>query len=666
MDNDNIIDGLCKSIINNFHGSVLFIIGAGASKEGNVKLSSELVGEMRSGNDALFDQMLQERGIVNTIDAPFEMIMSLYNEIHDEEAGYDFLKLRMPDKEDAYTNPVLFTYEVIAHMFYFRITRHIISLNFDELLERSLHDEVGRQGYRRIHSRSAFERLIVTEALNDRFQRFLFKPHGTISYRMTLRHTWNDVMRLDKEKKKVLSNVVGETPIIIAVGYGFNDRDIRPLILSSLINKTDSENKKLYIITKRDKKGRISNSIKDIAKNEDVHIIDCGSEIFFEKLSLKLFQGDFDKYYPGIQKHRARYLINKELIKRKYCSPGMIEEIDLIIKKINKNEIKSNLILIDNKIEENEKIIRKIHYLFIRLSVDILLFIATVKGKFRSTVLLESDRIKRYVEALQGYIAKLYPKDIQGIIYEKYNINTALKYFNEVFLEKKSEELELHDEMMICKKDENSKIIDEEYLAERLLKCLKIVPSNAFYKEIMESLKEITETIDISLIRETTRLIQFNRPWIICNFKEFSKQTDKIMRKSKHIKIIAETGEWVERIFKGKADYHDYLFKSIHILISDYTDEKEGFHKERASRVFRFLNNELNNKLKLLGRKIYIQKYKKNDGDIPHHMTIGDKQAIYFYRYGRSISVCPILLTSTGDKKTLIEYFEYKWKESHK
>jgi len=53
--------------------------------------------------------------------------------------------------------------------------------------------------------------------------------------------------------------------------------------------------------------------------------------------------------------------------------------------------------------------------------------------------------------------------------------------------------------------------------------------------------------------------------------------------------------------------------------------------------------------------KEYIDKknmknsYIKLIRDNYHHMTIGNDRAIYFYRYGRSISVCPLLLTHSDD-----------------
>jgi hypothetical protein len=88
-----------------------------------------------------------------------------------------------------------FAHEYFAHLVNTRLLKYCISLNFDELLESALEDELDAAHFQVVASRSEFERL-QNRRIEDweaeygppERKCFVFKPHGTISRGLTLRH----------------------------------------------------------------------------------------------------------------------------------------------------------------------------------------------------------------------------------------------------------------------------------------------------------------------------------------------------------------------------------------------------------------------------------------------------------------------------------------------
>jgi len=336
---------------------------------------------------------------------------------------------------------------------------------------------------------------------------------------MTMRHTWHNVMRLEDEKKEVLSKVFSHNSLVICVGYSFMDRDLRGLILSPFLNPQQDEDKKLIIVTKKesDKKYDIRQhepiNILLNKNNNNIHIFsfDKGADYFFEEFSKHLFNKPWDEYYPGIEKHRARYLITSSLINNKlsnYRENAKIIEQEFY-DNINKHNIKYRF----NKIDDYIKIMQRIFFLYQKLRIEVILFIASVKGKFRGAVLLESPRIKRYYEGIESLVQKL-PKDFQPHIMEKHSIRSLF----EEMLYGKMPKNELGEEPFFWefgRKISPDRAID--LFADTLVGYCKLGDlKKKTYDEIKDCMKSITERLDITLVRQAPRLIAFKRPYIIC------------------------------------------------------------------------------------------------------------------------------------------------------
>lgn len=135
--------------------------------------------------------------------------------------------------------PNLF-YEIIAHMFNHRFIDIIINLNFDEMLDSAIEDEMGDSDWMKITNDAScikFEKAIVDNRL--RIPLYI-KPHGTISdidsmlysvpQYLNLSSSIRDLLKKIFDGKVSHDNESSNKKIkrfnIISTGYAFNDTDI--------------------------------------------------------------------------------------------------------------------------------------------------------------------------------------------------------------------------------------------------------------------------------------------------------------------------------------------------------------------------------------------------------------------------------------------------------
>jgi hypothetical protein len=118
-------------------------------------------------------------------------------------------------------------YELIAHLIKHRFVDHVISLNFDEILDHALDDELGRDGYCRVLPGSSTDR--------DPALPRLFKLHGTISDEYSLRFSIEDTGSLTPDLAREITRVVFPRALeqrvwIVSLGYSWEDADMRAWI----------------------------------------------------------------------------------------------------------------------------------------------------------------------------------------------------------------------------------------------------------------------------------------------------------------------------------------------------------------------------------------------------------------------------------------------------
>ena len=147
--------------ITNPNSNVIFVIGAGASASAGIPTASKLKEKLfelgiREDLEAIIKQKEPTVNIKEkTEDISLEMLFSAYIKYtQDEDAVYRFLLnhdivcheiTKDDDVSDKIKTPL--AYEILSHIISHGLIKYIISMNFDELLEKALDDEIGRDNY---------------------------------------------------------------------------------------------------------------------------------------------------------------------------------------------------------------------------------------------------------------------------------------------------------------------------------------------------------------------------------------------------------------------------------------------------------------------------------------------------------------------------------------
>lgn len=113
-------------------------------------------------------------------------------------------------------------YELIAHLLRHGFLDHVITFNFDEVLDAAIENELERDGFVRIISDTD---LPSTTKAADRPS--YLKLHGTISVPESLRFTKEQTQTLSPEMLRLLDKTVFRKPRIhlVTIGYSWNDDD---------------------------------------------------------------------------------------------------------------------------------------------------------------------------------------------------------------------------------------------------------------------------------------------------------------------------------------------------------------------------------------------------------------------------------------------------------
>ncbi len=243
----------------------ILIIGAGASKDsyGFIEVGSKVISQIQK-NLGLNELLKSE----NFSKKYFQLASYYSNKIYDSEKDFDAVTknlyfegnlsmlLHFFRKEDVAKElkdavgfkflPSLF-YETIAHLFKHRYIDVIINLNFDELLDNAIEDEMGDSTYHKITDDVDCEQWddIVGES-RLRIPIYI-KPHGSIRSLSSMRFTNEHYIDLSTNIKEFLhkifngnvykaEGIVKKFNVILA-GYSLNDIDIKKVLFKQLSNE---------------------------------------------------------------------------------------------------------------------------------------------------------------------------------------------------------------------------------------------------------------------------------------------------------------------------------------------------------------------------------------------------------------------------------------------
>lgn len=165
-------------------------------------------------------------------------------------------------------------YELLAHLVKHGFVDHVVSFNFDDLLENTLDNEIGPDGYDLIVS----DRQPLPLALPRRPR--LIKLHGTVRVPVTLRFTPEDTRLITPELANLLDDTFfgtdgdgGAPPIVhlVSLGYSWRDRDFSnwvvhrtDLLRSLLVTRLNSKLPEFLQVTRDSGCMRPTNPERDV------------------------------------------------------------------------------------------------------------------------------------------------------------------------------------------------------------------------------------------------------------------------------------------------------------------------------------------------------------------------------------------------------------------
>jgi hypothetical protein len=263
---------------------IVFLLGAGTSASAGVPLASKVVedcltaiGETtlraeiqrmradfaeshRGETEAAWSRYLLSADGVGELS--FEEVLSAYRRLVGERELLELMRNRFRVAESEHERGLITLFnECLAHLCREQLVDFIVSLNFDELLETSLDEDIGRDGYVRIIEEARFKwagqyGLVAGDGVYadpmqrraragcERARPWLLKPHGTISHETTLCHVPERVYRLGADKEAVLEQVLADAHLVV-VGYGLTALDLHPILMSHAL--TGSIRKLLWV-----------------------------------------------------------------------------------------------------------------------------------------------------------------------------------------------------------------------------------------------------------------------------------------------------------------------------------------------------------------------------------------------------------------------------------
>ena len=333
---------------------IVFLFGAGASIPAGGWLATEKVnqkalealGSLEKIKNFLSAEDLQKIGLsqedLEKQDSLyFEQIMSLLREYYGEypECAEILLFQNLFPREEIIDFerdmvPIPLIYEITSHLTKHGIVDHIISTNFDELLDRALTAEIGKNNYIKVHHLSKYESVLLDESYKHK--PLLIKIHGTISYPLTLRQLVDNIKELERYKEKLLEKIL-KNAVVIVIGYSFYNPNIQKLFYRL---KMKGLLKDIFIVKRTSNIG--NNFIKFLLKENIENLIACDCEKFALELSNKIENIEINiktnneeikekatRFFPAFTTHLVRNTFFNKL--RVYPCAGTIYLIEFIM-----------------------------------------------------------------------------------------------------------------------------------------------------------------------------------------------------------------------------------------------------------------------------------------------------------------------------------------------
>lgn len=129
-------------------------------------------------------------------------------------------------------------HELLAHLLKHRFIDAIVNFNFDELLDQSVEDEIGRGHYLHIISDGDCP-PDLNRAMKDglRFHLPVYvKPHGTVSHKSTMRFTRGDYLLLPTDISHLLRKLLSDMPVtLVVIGFKMQSFEFNRIVTDCMV-----------------------------------------------------------------------------------------------------------------------------------------------------------------------------------------------------------------------------------------------------------------------------------------------------------------------------------------------------------------------------------------------------------------------------------------------
>lgn len=573
-------------------------------------------------------------------DITFEQLMTLACTHHKSEIIAKWLEQYIPD---IYASKIRYlpsiAYEFICHLMNNGLVKFVVNFNYDEILDKAIEDELGKNKCSRIVTDEDFERLSIMleygESLVSMSHSFLFKPHGTRSMRRSFKYRIEDVDRFEFNKDRVLKHVIKDS-IIILMGYSAEELDFRNLIVDIGFNGIE----KMYVIRRTPQI-----TINYFGDNKKIIGYEGTSEEFFEGLANSLFgesssfKSDYEKYYTKATRHFIRSKINKQI------SPITVSSDE----KQRKAEIRAKVKAQEVALNDNILFFEELN-----IVIEILIYCFKVRGLFTREALMSCNRV---TSALDMYLRKA--KEVKG--HAQNPIEKILK--------------ELKNRNILNYDDDYKSLLDEKWCYMPLDKStndkddrnlFEEMAEKAFRKYLMNYLKgfvdvndaslgtylirafsSLPEDFDYDLLTDDMSLYPFplksiNRINTREDFREKTEATLDMVAKDVSLSVLSPSvAEWLYKWGRNSVKSH-----KIQILINENVYAfKNSIHYKHIEPIVEFIK-KLGDTRQVPNVRHALTLAYKNE----HNKITG--KAILFSREGKTSTISPVYIEETAMKSS--------------
>jgi hypothetical protein len=585
-------------------------------------------------------------------------------------------------------HPTIQSYELIAHLLKHRFLDAVISMNFDELLDQSLDDELGVGEYQRIVSDRDCVSVQTNELAADHLPLYI-KLHGTASEPESLRFTRESYYDSPVQVGAMAAELF-QVPecVVINVGFGMGSFDLHRLLAMP-------EKLWLFNLSKEELDKNAVKAIKGERKNRAKDRPD--SKACAEKKKRKDFfklvndhQGLCDVLLTALLDHveqRGKKLLEK--------APGIIslrsvKRHDAVVSLLGPESGPGRRLIelprsaddarfsIDPAARASDPDAVYAGYLLRRAILELALAMARGRGLV-SVGTLAVDRGGHYFDAYRRYAVEcpwswqeLYTligfkqspgvpdvfqatEKIQASARRPGGPNEKKLLKRLIKTNKKNKKKRAKEKNKKIEKSEWQKLpgLDIPGLVDRVLPHIVDDPKSAHSEALTGALEKLYEGTEYELHSRDDRVCAktFDRPLTLKTLSAFDAYSFKVVTQidkdkgENVIDIISETGDWLRKREKSLGK-HLRSAKKIRLIVAFLCDVPYLYEL--------FPNIEIR----------FQQPWHHNRHMVIVKDAVGPPAAIYFARHHRTPYVTPVFVCRRGDVEVVQTAFDDRWKKA--